>query len=107
MPIPHPNRAEVWIADLGMVAKTRPVVVLGVPSMPNDRVLFTVIPRTTSLHGTRFEIAIPKPFFKGIGAFDAQGVVNGPLPRFHRKLGFLLPDEMALIEDAVRLWLGL
>jgi mRNA interferase MazF len=51
-----PDRGSVWIVDLGMAAKVRPCLVLSVPTDPNDRVLVTVVARTTSVQGTRFEV---------------------------------------------------
>lgn len=105
-PPPPPDRGEVWVADLGMAAKVRPCLVLSVPPGPADRVLFTLVPHTTSVRGTRFEVAIAKPFLKP-GAFDAQGLVTVARPRLIRRLGSLLPDESALVEGAVRGWLGL
>jgi mRNA interferase MazF len=101
-----PNRGEVWLTDLGMAAKVRPCLVLGVPSDPQDRALVGIVPHTTSLHGTRFEVNVPKPFLKS-GAFDAQGVAAVPRPKLMRKLGDLQPAELALVESAVRRWLGL
>jgi mRNA interferase MazF len=69
-------------------------------------VLLTLVPHTTSVHGTRFEIAVPKPYLKA-GAFDAQGLVTTVRPRLLRKLGELQAAELAQVEDAVRRWLGL
>jgi mRNA interferase MazF len=104
--VPHPNRGEVWLADLGIAAKVRPGVILGIPPDPQDRVLFTLVPHTTSTQGTRFEIVMPKPFLKS-GAFDAQGLATVTRPRLLRKLGDLQPAELVLIEEAVKRWLGL
>ncbi len=104
--MPTPDRGEVWLVDLGMAAKIRPCLVLSVAPDPQDRVLVTLVPHTTSLHGTRFEVAVPKPFLK-IGTFDAQGLVTVALPRLVRRLGHLQPAEMALVEAAVKRWLGL
>ena len=39
------HRGEVWLVDLGLAAKVRPCLVLGVPSSEDDRALITVIPR--------------------------------------------------------------
>jgi mRNA interferase MazF len=80
--------------------------VLSVPPDPQDRVLVTLVPHTTSVQGTRFEVTVPKPFLK-TGAFDAQGLATVALPRLLRKLGDLQPAELALIEQAVKRWLGL
>jgi len=104
--VPHPKRGEVWLADLGIAAKTRPGLVLSIPPDPQDRVLFTLVPHTTSIQGTRFEVVIPKQFLKA-GAFDAQGLATVTRPRLLRKLGDLQPAELALVEEAVRRWVGL
>jgi len=104
--VPHPDRGEVWLADLGIAAKIRPALVLSVPPLPQDRVLVTMVPHTTSIQGTRFEVSITKPFLQ-TGAFDAQGLVTVTRPRLMRKLGVLQPTELALVEEAVKRWLGL
>lgn len=103
---PVADRGSVWIVDLGMAAKVRPCLILSVPTDPQDRVLVTVVPHTTSLHGTRFEVDIPASFLK-TGAFDAQQVVTVAQARLIRWIGDLSPSEMALVEDAVRRWLAL
>jgi mRNA interferase MazF len=96
----------VWLTDLGMTAKVRPCLVLSVRPGPADRVLFALVPHTTSLHGTAYEVTVPAPFLKP-GAFDAQGLVTVPRPRLIRRLGVLSPVELAPVEAAVRAWLGL
>jgi mRNA interferase MazF len=104
--VPNPDRGEIWLTDLGIAAKVRPCLVLSVPPDPQDRVLVTLVPHTTSVQGTRFDVAMPKTFLK-TGTFDAQGLVTVALPRLLRRLGSLQSDELALVEDAVRRWLGL
>jgi mRNA interferase MazF len=96
----------VWLTDLGMAAKTRPCLVLSTAPGPADRVLFALVPHTTSVQGTNFEVAVPKPFLLA-GAFDAQGLVTVPRPRLLRRLGVLTPAELVPVEGAVRAWLGL
>ena len=52
-------RGEVWIVDLGMVAKIRPCLVLSIPSDDeNDRALTALIPHTTSTRQSRFEFTV-------------------------------------------------
>ena len=104
--MPTADRGEVWLADLGFAAKMRPCLVLSVRPDPQDRALVTLVPHTTSVQGTRFEVAVPKPFLKP-GAFDAQGLVTVAWARLLRKLGDLQAAELALIEEAVKRWLGL
>ena len=103
--MPTPDRGDLWLADLGFAAKVRPCLVMSVPLEPQDRVLVTLVPHTTSVAGTRFEVAIPKSFLK-IGAFDAQGIVSVATARLIRKLGRLQPTELVLVENAVKDWLG-
>jgi len=104
--VPIPDRSEVWLADLGIAAKIRPCLVLSVQPAPQDRVLATLVPHTTSVQGTRFEVVVAKPFLQA-GAFDAQGIVTVARTRLLRKLGQLQPSEIAPVEMAVKNWLGL
>jgi mRNA interferase MazF len=105
--MPRADRGSVWIVDLGMVAKVRPCLVLSVPTDPQDRTLVTLVPHTTSIQGTRFEVAVQAKFLQGGGVFDAQQIVTVPQVKLVRKLGDLPPDQLALVEEAVRRWLGL
>lgn len=102
----NPNRGEVWLVDLGYVAKTRPCLVISIPAEDVDRALATLVPHTTSVRGSRFEVKIKARYLKD-GAFDAQNLVTIPHAKLIRKLGTLQPTELALVEDAVRLWLSL
>ncbi len=101
-----PERGEVWLADLGFAAKIRPCLILSVRLRDSDRALIAMVPHTTSVRGTRFEVAVSKSFLKP-GTFDAQGLITISPPRLVRRLGELVPAEIALIETAVRNWLGL
>jgi len=105
--MPQADRGEVWIVDLGLAAKVRPCLVLSVPTDPQDRVLVTLVPHTTSVQGTRFEVAAQAPFLRGSGVFDAQQIATVPQVKLVRRLGDLAPDQLALVEEAVRRWLGL
>jgi mRNA interferase MazF len=101
-----PERGEVWMVDLGYVAKHRPCVVLSVKPADTDRALTTVIPHTTSPRGTRFEVAIDTAYLKS-GVFDAQNPVTTAKAKFTRKLGALTRNQLESVEAAVRQWLGL
>jgi mRNA interferase MazF len=104
--MPSADRGSVWLTNLGLAAKVRPCLVLSVPTDPQDRVLVTLIPHTTSVQGTRFEVDVKAPFLKP-GVFDAQQVLTVPQAKLIRKLGDLTPDQLALVDESVRLWLGL
>jgi mRNA interferase MazF len=89
------RRGEIWLIDLGMVAKVRPCLVLSIPAVDaNDRVLATLVPHTTSIRGSRFEVATKMRFLKK-GAFDAQNLVTIPTVKLIRRLGRLSDEDMA------------
>jgi mRNA interferase MazF len=100
------TRGELWLADLGMVAKVRPVLVLSVAYETNERAVVTFVIRTTNLRGTRFEIAHQA---RGMpdGAFDAQGIGSLPDVKLERRIGTVDAEVVARVEDAVRRWLAL
>ena len=104
--MPSADRGSVWIVDLGLAAKVRPCLVLSVPTNPQDRVLVTLVPHTTSVQGTRFEIDVRVAFLKP-GVFDAQQVLTVPQVKLIRKLGDLSADQLALVAEGLRRWLGL
>ena len=102
----NPLRGEVWIVDLGMIAKIRPCLVLSIPLLDQDRALVTIVPHTTQPRGSRFEVNTPARFLKS-GVFDMQELQPVPLAKFIRKAGTLTDEQMQDIEDAVCEWLGL
>jgi mRNA interferase MazF len=101
-----PKRGEVWLVDLGMVAKVRPALVISVPATDIDRALATIVPHTTSVRGSRFEAAVSVAFLKN-GAFDAQNLITIPHVKLLRVLGRLSPSQLSEVEASVRTWLGL
>nr|WP_201443489.1 type II toxin-antitoxin system PemK/MazF family toxin [Pirellula staleyi] len=101
-----PLRGEVWVVDLGMVAKIRPALVLSISAVDaNDRSLVTIVPHTTSVRGSRFEVNVPVKFLKA-GAFDAQNLLTIPTVKLVRLLGKLTDEQLQQVEHVVQLWLG-
>jgi mRNA interferase MazF len=72
----------------------------------SDRSLVTVIPHTTALRQSRFEIAVPAKFLRA-GAFDAQGIVTVPTVRLMNHLGTLTTEQLRSVERGVCTWLGI
>ncbi len=101
-----PDRGEVWLVDLGLAAKVRPCLVFSVPLEDEDRALVTLVPHTTSVYGSRFEVDVQARFLKS-GVFDAQNLVTIPRAKLIRRLGDLTSPQLAAVEEAVRRWLGL
>lgn len=101
-----PRCGEVWLVDLGMAAKVRPAMVLSVPAGDADRALATLVPHTTSPRQTRFEAAMSVPCLRS-GVFGAQNLITIPHAKLVRRLGALTSTQIAGVERAVCLWLGI
>jgi mRNA interferase MazF len=104
--MPPPRRGEVWLVDLGMAAKVRPALVISVPASDADRALVTLVPHTTSPRQSRFEAPVSVSFLRP-GVFDAQNLVTIPHAKLVRSLGTLGSAQFAVVERAVRSWLGI
>lgn len=102
----NPNRGEVWLVDLGYAAKIRPCLVISIPADDEDRALATIVPHTTSLRGSRFEVGLKIKFLRE-GGFDAQNLVTIPHAKLIRNLGKLNDAQLKEVEDGIRFWLGL
>lgn len=100
------KRGEVWLADLGLVAKVRPVLVLSVPFGEADYALVSVIPHTTAARGSEFEASLTVAWLQP-GAFNIQGMLAVPDAKFLRRLGTLDASQLQQIETGVKRWLGL
>ena len=103
--MPVPERGEVWLADLGLVAKTRPVLILSVPFSESDYALITIVPHTTSTRSSAFKVELSVQGLKP-GAFNIQGLTAVSSSVFIRRIGKLQPRQMELIEISVKKWLG-
>ena len=105
MPAARPG--EVWVVDLGMVAKVRPCLVLTPPPKIDELDVFTVVAHTKSLRRNRREVHVPKPFLDHEGAFDVQRVATIASVKLERKLGALTEVEMNRVLDALAERLGI
>src|SRR5881397_3658480 len=83
MPLPRIQRGEIWLVDLGYLGKVRPALVVSVPFLDHERTLRIIVPRTTELIGTRFEVKIAHPALKE-GAFDVQQTAAVQAAKFVR-----------------------
>ena len=97
---PHPG--EVWLADLGLAAKTRPVVVVSRHDPDSPRALVLYVPLTNQSRSGSYEVAIPKlAFLDRDSVANVQGLGSIPDVRLERRLGRLPQDVMADIKRAL------
>jgi mRNA interferase MazF len=88
------NPGEVWLADLGIAAKMRPVIVVSRHDPNPPRALAICVPVTMQNRGSAYEVELPKlPFLKPGSVANVQGLRAEPTAKLERKLGNL-PDEI-------------
>ena len=98
----NPKPGEIWLADLGLAARTRPVVVVSSFDPDPPRALILYIPLTTQNRQSRYEVVIPKlPFLDHSSVANIQGLGSLPRVRFERRLGKLPEEVMGKIKRAL------
>jgi mRNA interferase MazF len=104
----HPRPGEVWLADLGIAAKTRPVVVVSRYDEDPPRVLVLYVPLTSEDRGSEYEVEMPKlPFLRLASVANVQGIGSLAVKRLERRLGTLPTEAMERIKKALRFALDL
>jgi len=101
---PQPQFGEVWLADLGLAAKTRPIVIVSRYDPDPPRALLLYIPLTTQNRQSRYEVSLP---WLGFSVANVQGLGSLPRARLGRKLGKLPDNVMAQIKRALAFALNL
>ena len=97
-----PQPGEVWLADLGLAAKTRPVVIVSRLDPNPPRALILYVPLTTQSRSSRYEVVLPKlPFLDRDSVANVQGLASLPSVRLERKLGGLSTAVMMAIKGAL------
>ncbi len=97
----NPQPGEIWLADLGLAAKTRPVVIVSrrEPDPPRSLVLY--VPLTTQRRNSPYEVPLPRlPFLDRESVANVQGLGSLPTARLERRIGRLSDDGMVRLEDA-------
>ncbi len=99
---------EVWLADLGISAKTRPVVVVSRYDPDPPRALIIYVPLTTQNRNSPYEVALPKlRFLERDSIANIQGLASLPKVRLEQKLGKLPDDMINKIKRAISFTLDL
>jgi mRNA interferase MazF len=96
---------QVYLVDLGMAAKTRPMLVVSRRDADAPRALSVCAPITTSTRNSGYEIGIGKPKFLRENSFvNIQGLQAIQHHELKMMIGRLSEDKMADVKDAL-LWM--
>lgn len=102
-----PRPGDVWLADLGLAAKTRPVVIVSRYDPDAPRALAIYVPLTSQNRASRYEVELPRlPFLKSDSIANVQGIGSLPVTRLERKLGELPEDVLRKIHEALKFAFG-
>ncbi len=98
----NPQPGEIWLADLGLAAKTRPVLVVSRYDSDPPRAMITYIPLTTQYRESPYEVVLPKLRFLNQDSYaNVQGLGSVPKVRLERRLGKLSDNVMREIKNAI------
>jgi mRNA interferase MazF len=104
----NPRPGEIWLADLGLAAKTRPVVIVSREDPDPPRSLVLYVPLTTQRRDSPYEVPLPRlPFLDRESVANIQGLGSLPNVRLERKIGRLSPETMRRIKNALAFALDL
>src|SRR5471030_3040883 len=94
-----PQPGEIWLADLGLAAKTRPVVIVSHQDSDPPRSLVLYVPLTTQRRDSPYEVPLPRlPFLDRQSVANVQGLGSLPTVRLERKIGRLSAGTMERIK---------
>ncbi len=98
----NPRPGEIWLADLGLAAKTRPVVIVSREDPDPPRSLVLYVPLTTQQRGSAYEVPLPRlPFLDRESVANVQGLGSLPTVRLERKIGRLSAEIMEQLKGAL------
>src|SRR5580693_10704404 len=84
----NPQPGDIWLADLGLAAKTRPVAIVSRQDPDPPRALVLCVPLTTQRRNSPYEVPLPRlPFLDGESVANVQGLGSLPIVRVERKIG--------------------
>lgn len=99
---------EVWFAELGMVAKGRPVLILYYTDREDARALAIVAPLTSQLRSQHGEVYLGHPsWLPKPSAVNIQGLASMDRHKLTRRLGKLTMEQFNSVKDSLRKLLAL
>jgi mRNA interferase MazF len=104
----NPQPGEIWLADLGLAAKTRPIVIVSRQDPDPPRSLVLYVPLTTQRRDSPYEVPLPRlPFLDRESVANVQGLGSLPTVRLERKIGKLPNNVMERLKNVLAFALDL
>ena len=101
--MPQPKHGEVWIADLGLVGKTRPIVILSRTDDDPPRALAIYVPITTQARSSDYEVTLGHlSFLDPASVANVQGIGSLPLVRLEKRIGTLSEVDLTPVKVALQ-----
>ena len=98
----NPRHGEVWLADMGMAAKTRPAIVLIADNLNAPRSLVIHIPITKQNRGSELEVPLGHlPFLDQGSVANVQAIGSLPSIRFEKCFGVVPPADLEAVKKAL------
>ena len=98
----NPYPGEIWLADLGLSGKTRPVLVVSRYDPDPPRAMVTYVPLTTQYRQSPYEVVLPNLRFVTQNSYaNVQGLGSIPRVRLERRLGKLSDNVMEEIKKSI------
>jgi mRNA interferase MazF len=99
----NPAPGEVFLIDLGMIAKERPMVVVSRYDPDAPRALCLCVPFTSKNRGSRYEVEMGKRgFLREQSWANVQGTVAVGNEKLIRRLGSLTAVQYSAVKTALR-----
>ena len=102
-----PKNGDIMLVDLGMVAKTRPCLVL-CANPDSERTLALVAPLTSDIRGGESEVQFPKPpWLARPCVVNLSGLGSVERHRIQRRLGQFPPERFEEAKQVIAKMFGL
>ncbi|HLH56880.1 MAG TPA: type II toxin-antitoxin system PemK/MazF family toxin [Verrucomicrobiae bacterium] len=98
-----PKPGEVYLVDLGMAGKVRPVVIVTREDTDAPRALSVTVPLTTQNRGTQYEVQMPRvPWLKQQSFANVQAMAAYEHHEFLERRGRFDQAALEKIKQAIR-----
>jgi mRNA interferase MazF len=98
-----PKPGEVYLVDLGMAGKVRPVVVVTREDATAPTAISVTVPLTTQNRGSRYEVMMPRvPWLKHQSIANVQAIASYEHHELLERRGRFDQPTLDKIKDAIR-----